>query len=1139
MQDRSYWRLIRDPGFSWMLASQFLGAFNVNVYTWAITFFALDLASRPDAPFAGTTMVGIIGAVFIVPYLLFSDYAGQLADHVTKRTVLIVVKSFEIVVMVSAVAAFWLADMRAMLVVAFFMGTQAALYSPAKYGSLPELLPDRDISRGNALIEMSTFLAIILGSALGGVIYQAFHDRMPIIGLILLAIAIVGTACAFGIGRTHPRERGRRPFSWNPAGTLAPGLRQLYRNRRLWLTVLGLSYFWFIGALVQKLVTVFAVQTLGMAPTETTPIGLLGVALAVGIGIGSLVAGRLSGHKVELGLVPIGAIGITIGALVLATIDSSYAATMACLGVLGFFGGMYSVPLNAMLQQKSDEDKRGQVIAANNIMNTTGILLAAGVMVLAGFVGASPNLIAALAGLLTLAVIAYLLILLPDFLIRFCLWMLTHSIYRIRIVGPENVPLNGPALLVANHLSFIDGLLVGACVQRFVRFMVYAPFFKMPLLGKLFTLMRAIPTGGGGARGALGAIKRAREELQAGHVVCIFAEGAISRTGNMLPFKRGFEKIIEGIDVPIIPVHLDQVWGSIFSFKDGRFFWKWPVRLFYPVTITFGKPLPGSARAWDVRQKLLEMGGDAFRHRRKKVDLVHRRFVAQAKHSWRRFAMTDSLGQTANFGEALTGAFLLARKLDQALPRANRNVGVLLPASVGAALVNMGLLLAGRVPVNLNFTIGPEAMQAAVDKAGITHIVAARPFLSKAKLAERPGMVFVEDFLKSIGKGERVFWYLTLRLLPVSWIERLAGGGNQTPDDLCTIMFSSGSTGTPKGVMLSHHNIMSNLEAIAQILWIQPDDRMMGVLPFFHSFGFTGTLCLPLLCGIGAIYHPNPLDAKTIGKLAREHGATILISTPTFCQAYYRTCGPEDFKTLRHVVVGAERLRPDFAAQFKEKFGLDMLEGYGATEMGPVVSVNVPNVVHQGAEQVGHKPGTVGHPLPGVAAKVVDPETGRDLSEGQEGLLLLKGPGRMVGYLADEKATAAALRDEWYVTGDIAIVDEDGFIKITDRLSRFSKIGGEMVPHLKVEEAMLRVPGVEAACVTAVPDPQRGERLVGFYVANEAMAPQLVWQALGETDLPKIFIPKATDLRRIETLPVLGSGKIDLRAVKALAVAAE
>jgi acyl-[acyl-carrier-protein]-phospholipid O-acyltransferase/long-chain-fatty-acid--[acyl-carrier-protein] ligase len=393
--------------------------------------------------------------------------------------------------------------------------------------------------------------------------------------------------------------------------------------------------------------------------------------------------------------------------------------------------------------------------------------------------------------------------------------------------------------------------------------------------------------------------------------------------------------------------------------------------------------------------------------------------------------------------------------------------------------------------------------------------------------------------MKGFGKVEAALTYVLLRLLPARMVRLYAGSPPQAPTDLCTIMFSSGSTGTPKGVMLSHHNIVSNLEAIGQILWVQQDDRMLGVLPFFHSFGFTGTLCLPLVSGMGAIYHPNPLDAKTIGKLAREHEATLLISTPTFCQSYYRACSPEDFKTLRHVVVGAERLRPDFAAQFKEKFGIDMLEGYGCTEMGPVVSVNVPNVVQGGESQVGHKPGTVGHPLPGVAARIVDPETGQDLPEGQEGLLLLKGPGRMVGYLADDEATKKVLRGDWYITGDIAILDDDGFIKITDRLSRFSKIAGEMVPHLKVEEAMLRLPGIEGACVTAVPDVAKGERLIGFYIANEAMAPQLVWQGLSDSDLPKLWVPKVNDLRRIDSLPVLGSGKVDLRAVKALAAAAQ
>ena len=412
----------------------------------------------------------------------------------------------------------------------------------------------------------------------------------------------------------------------------------------------------------------------------------------------------------------------------------------------------------------------------------------------------------------------------------------------------------------------------------------------------------------------------------------------------------------------------------------------------------------------------------------------------------------------------------------------------------------------------------------------------ARAFLTKAKLEERPEMIFVEELLAKQGKVAQLAMYVATLLTPTSLLLRFAGPKGQSVDDLCTIMFSSGSTGEPKGVMLSQHNVVSNLEAIAQILWVQKEDRVIGVLPFFHSFGFTGTLCLPLVIGIGAVYHANPLDAKTIGGLIRKYKATILISTPTFCQAYLRICPAEDFASLKHVVVGAERLRPDLAAAFREKFGLDMLEGYGATEMGPVVSVNVPNVIEAGESQTGHKPGTVGHPVPGVAARIVDPETLADLKEGEEGLLLLKGPGRMVGYLNNPEKTAEVIKDGWYVTGDIAVLDEDGFIRITDRLSRFSKIGGEMVPHLRVEEAMLQIPGINGANVTAVPDAAKGERLIGFYVADESMAPELVWQGLNSSGLPKIWVPKAADMHRIEELPVLGTGKTDLKRLKVMAL---
>jgi len=1122
MNDRSYLQLIRDRGFGWMLVTQFLGALNDNLYRFMVVFYInAHMASQAEFNLYNS----LIAALFVIPYLAFSGYAGQLADNFSKRTVLICTKSVEVVAMLLALVAFVIGSIPLMLVIIFLMATHSAFFSPAKYSSLPELLPVQDLSRGNALIEMSTFLAIIIGTALGGYLFKLIGHEPAMLGAIVISVAVVGTLAAFGIGRT-PQPKHRARFRWNPLADSIRAILEVKRDRRLWLTVLGNTWFWFLGALLQIAIPVFGPRILGLDEAHT---GWLWAAVAIGIGIGSVVAGRLSGHKVELGLVPIGSVGIGVTSLFLVVAHSFWGA-IACLVILGFFAGFFSVPLNAMLQQKSQAEFRGRVIAANNVMNFLGILAAAGVNAgLGSALHMDPDQIIFLSGIATFVVTAYLLILLPDFIIRFSLWLITHTIYRIKIVNPQNVPLNGPALLICNHLSFVDGLLVGASIQRFVRFMVYAPFFKLPLLGALFRKMRAIPTGGG--REGIAAIRRAREELAAGHSVCIFAEGAISRTGNMLPFKRGFEKIVQGLDVPVIPVHLDQVWGSIFSFKDGKFFWKWPKRFFYPVTITFGEPLPSSTRAWQLRTKLLELGAEAFDHRRTTRDLVPIRVIRTAKNNWFRFSMADSLGRELSFGAMLTASLMVAKWFKRQRSEEKR-VGVLLPASVGGALINNGLMLAGKTPVNLNFTIGAEAMEAAITKSGIKTIVASKAFLAKAKLEARPEMIFVEDMLGGFSKAARAITYVKAFLIPAGLLCKLTVPKGDPFKDLATIMFSSGSTGEPKGIMLSHHNVISNLEAIGQILGASRDDRVMGVLPFFHAFGFTGTLFMPLVLGLGAVYHPNPLDAKSIGGMIKKYKATLLISTPTFCQSYYRACAPEDLASLRHVVVGAERLRPEFGEQFKEKFGIQLLEGYGATEMGPVVATNVPDVLEGPDRQIGTKLGTVGHPIPGVAAKVVDPETGEEKQEGEEGLLLLKGPGRMVGYLADPDRTSQVLRGEWYVTGDIAIIDEDGFIKITDRLSRFSKVGGEMVPHLKIEEAMLRIPGIGAAAVVAVPDADRGERLFGLYVAEEAMGAELVWKGLSDSGLPKLWIPKQKDLRRIDELPTLGTGKLDMRRLK-------
>jgi acyl-[acyl-carrier-protein]-phospholipid O-acyltransferase/long-chain-fatty-acid--[acyl-carrier-protein] ligase len=396
-------------------------------------------------------------------------------------------------------------------------------------------------------------------------------------------------------------------------------------------------------------------------------------------------------------------------------------------------------------------------------------------------------------------------------------------------------------------------------------------------------------------------------------------------------------------------------------------------------------------------------------------------------------------------------------------------------------------------------------------------------------------MVFVEDMASSVSALRKAVLATICYLLPTGLAARVFGLRRPQPDDVATVLFSSGSTGVPKGVLLSHHNLLSNVEGTAQILWIAPTDKVMGVLPFFHAFGLTGTIWVPLLSGIGAVYHANPLDAKTIGKLVAEHRATVLISTPTFCQSYLRSCEPQQLATLRHAVVGAERLPATLAAAFQEKFGVTLMEGYGATEMGPVVAVNTRDVAHGPVRQKGHKPGTVGHPLPGVVAKIVDRDTGEVLPPDREGLLLVKGPGRMLGYLGNPEKTAEVLRDGWYVTGDIAALDEDGFLRITDRLARFSKIGGEMVPHAKVEELLAGLPGVESCVVTAVADAQKGERLVALYTSANGAASADLWQALSTSALPRLWLPKAQNLYCVDSLPLLATGKVDLRRARQMA----
>jgi len=488
-----------------------------------------------------------------------------------------------------------------------------------------------------------------------------------------------------------------------------------------------------------------------------------------------------------------------------------------------------------------------------------------------------------------------------------------------------------------------------------------------------------------------------------------------------------------------------------------------------------------------------------------------------------------------SWGMALLSAILLARRL-RSTWAGQEMVGILLPPSVPGALVNFAAMLSGKIPVNLNYTSSNETLESCAQQCGLQTVITTKLLLDRIPLKVPGKTILLEEAAAAPRIGEKIA-ALLLWFLPGYWLERILSRAKpKTLDDLATVIFSSGSTGEPKGVMLTHYNIASNIEQMGQTFMLEHKDVLLGVLPFFHSFGFTVTLWLPAVLGCGVAYHPSPLDLTAVSELVRDYRVTFLLATPTFLQAYLRRCSPEDFGSLQFVVVGAEKLPERLALAFEDRFGIRPLEGYGATECSPVIAVNTRDFRAPGFRQVGAKRGHIGHPLPGISVRIVDPETRERLPVGAAGLLLVRGPNVMKGYLGKPEKTAEVLQDGWYVTGDIAAEDEDGFLTITDRLSRFSKIGGEMVPHIKIEEKLQELAGAteQRFVVTGVPDGKKGERLVVLHtIPPDELKPLL--DRMPETGLPNLWTPRANQFFHVEELPHLGSGKLDLRRVHEMA----
>ncbi len=1129
-------RLLARRRFLPLFVSQFLGAANDNVFKNALIILVIYRLGD-GAGMDGKLLATVAAGLFIAPYFLFSALAGQLSDRYEKTGLMKLWKAAEIVISALGAWALWAGNVPLMLAALFLLGAQATFTGPIKYAILPELLARDELIAGNALVEGATFLAILLGTIAGGMLILLDGGAVWVSAAMLAAAAV-----GFGAALLLPRCHGGNPgvtVRFAPFRDTAQLWRLVRARRELFLSVLGISWFWLVGATYLSQFPAFARDVLGADGHAVT---LMLTMFSVGIGIGSVLCGRLLGGEISARHVPFAALGMTLFALDL-WFAAGHAAPSATLLPLGEFlarpgtwrvladllafsicGGVYIVPLYAILQARSDEGVRARVVAANNVGNAifmvagaviSGLLLAAGVSVTGIFL---------LLGLANLAVAVHICGLLPDAVLKGVFAALFRLAYRVRVQGLEHLPGAGQrAVLVVNHASFLDPALLAAFLPEKPLFAVNTQVARHWWVRPFLRVVDAFPIDPTNPMSTKSLIRA----VQGGRSLVIFPEGRITVTGALMKIYEGPGMVADRADAVVVPVRIDGAQFTPFSRLRGKMRLRW----FPTITITVLPPcrfqVPAEVVGRDRRRRIGAalydvMSGMMFETARCDRTLFAALLEARRLIGGKAVAVEDIARKPVTYDRLATSSLVLGRVLARH-GGVGQPVGLLLPNAAATAACFFALQAFGRVPALLNFSTGPGNVAAACEAAAIRTVVTSRRFIDQARLsatvqalAGRVELVYLEDLAAGLGALSKL-----RGLVERPFAAAIHARARRRPDDPAVILFTSGSEGMPKGVVLSHANILANCAQLAARVAFTPSDSVFNALPVFHSFGLTGGLLLPLFAGIRVFLYPSPLHYRIVPEMVYDTNATIMFGTDTFLSGYGRVANAYDFYSVRYVFAGAEKVRDDTRRVWMDKFGLRLLEGYGATETAPVLAVNTP--MH-------FRAGTVGRLLPGIEWRI-EPVPG--VTEG--GRLWVRGPNVMLGYMRSERpGVLEPPAQGWYDTGDIVAVDEMGYVRILGRAKRFAKIAGEMVSLGKVEgEIAARWPEAGHA-VIAVADDRKGEQLV-LVTESAAATREAVLAHFRARGLGELLAPKA--VLRVDRLPLLATGKADYVAVKALAEA--